>query len=1062
MSVMKFRSRETLEKMCDINTNAIVAQDLDIKKGNKRFYNIPINELDRLAELLEQNNHLYEILPPDYPVKMYFDLEMEYTNADFDKYVESITENEDEVSEREFQQRHLYDFMDWLKEEIYNLFDVQLRRRDFVVLDSSRPNKLSYHLIIPNHICFKNVADHKIFTTYIWSRFQNPKEHEKEFFKFLTYSFKEETRFIFDKIPYGKFQNVRFINQSKKGKSYILKNINRSFGVRDSFIRLYEGVGDRKILNVEPLVELTSNEKKKTSTRISKEKTASKRERKETTQQEIGFNIEGMTLMTHKKMKYEDVEKIEPSFKKYLYLIPNTAQSWEIYRNIGFAIKSCGGTLEDYKEWAKLSTKYNEGDEVFVAFNSFRTVIDNERTYDVPYLRRLAKLANPDFFKREGECLDKYFKLDTSGIETIVEHSKFVSQEGTPDENNILHPAKHLILHAYLGRGKTTAIKRLLPKYDTVLFLSPRQTFARFVSVEFDIPCYLDGVFTAPKLVISVESLLKLTDHFVYQYVCLDECESIFTQFSSPTTRGKHVQIWDRLMEIIENAEKVVFADAFITNRTLDFVRELPESKVIIQNNTPPVRREAEEVSYKSFPDLLRESINNNEKNYVCYSSATILKQNMYELKTIAKADKHLKHVIDKTLVYHARADDKLFDTLKDINNTWREAKLVITSPSNTVGCSYSPADFEPDFDRLWIHALPTCCVRDTFQTQMRVRHLKQNKLTYCFADPRIFGLVKMRTPPLFELLDEYENFNKRKKEMVYELIDKIIEYRTHHKLDKTDIENIRKCYDDVEETPLSLRKIMHFNLFEQTLSTTHYKQMFVCFLDRCGYSRRDLIEDDSKKIHGTLTCDYDNLESVSYERMKELGELIENRYATETDKLLFDKYWFDKKIDKEKTSIFLNKKFNDYLKRTQKDWLRNMKAEMKGRIDKVLECDYFEGGGFDLNPMKAKQLEYIMRLNVELGINNTSFNCSISRENIMQSLKFLKKERANIHTVFNLRDWSKDGTITFKSGLQLLDKVYGVWSGFKFTGDKRTIDRHGNFDKYDGNTYWGRFIKRD
>ena len=82
---------------------------------------------------------------------------------------------------------------------------------------------------------------------------------------------------------------------------------------------------------------------------------------------------------------------------------------------------------------------------------------------------------------------------------------------------------------------------------------------------------------------------------------------------------------------------------------------------------------------------------------------------------------------LSNALVYHAKVSDSVFDSLDNINTSWKAASMVITSPTNTIGCSYSP-EGEPDFNAVYVNATPTCCVRDTFQTQMRVRHLKKTK----------------------------------------------------------------------------------------------------------------------------------------------------------------------------------------------------------------------------------------------------------------------------------------------------------------------------------------------
>ena len=248
-----FYTRESCLKGIEIKDFAVLAKDRDTQRGNKSFLRVPLADFQSID--LSANHHLYEILPPDTPVKPYFDLEMEYDGLE---------------------QETIYDlfngFADWLMKEMKTLFSIDLRPDDFVVLDSCRTNKLSFHLIIQTHICFKNVAEHKVFIAYIWNRFLNPAdETEAELFQKLTYKVKDETRFIFDRCVYGNFQNIRLVGQSKMGKTYVLKNINQRWKLNETTIRLYDGVGDRFVAHVEPLVQnFVISTQKTTKTRKSK------------------------------------------------------------------------------------------------------------------------------------------------------------------------------------------------------------------------------------------------------------------------------------------------------------------------------------------------------------------------------------------------------------------------------------------------------------------------------------------------------------------------------------------------------------------------------------------------------------------------------------------------------------------------------------------------------------------------------------------------------------------------------------------------------------------------
>ena len=84
-------------------------------------------------------------------------------------------------------------------------------------------------------------------------------------------------------------------------------------------------------------------------------------------------------------------------------------------------------------------------------------------------------------------------------------------------------------------------------------------------------------------------------------------------------------------------------------------------------------------------------------------------------------------------LIYSSDADDSQINTLKNIEKSWGDADLVMTTPSITVGNSYKPK--VADFDNIFCFGAPTCCVCGTFQGMKRVRETKNNVLYYALPD---------------------------------------------------------------------------------------------------------------------------------------------------------------------------------------------------------------------------------------------------------------------------------------------------------------------------------------
>jgi hypothetical protein len=159
-----FPSRKQVEANTNINECLLFSKDKSIK-GNKYFGKVAITEISKFILLLKENNHIYEILPPNYPVKPYFDLEIEKEDFTF-----------------ECMETLLNLFIKFIIDEFKSTFGIELTITDFMILNCCRLNKLSYHIIINKSIGFKNVNEHKTFIVYLNNRFNNPKIATKDYY----------------------------------------------------------------------------------------------------------------------------------------------------------------------------------------------------------------------------------------------------------------------------------------------------------------------------------------------------------------------------------------------------------------------------------------------------------------------------------------------------------------------------------------------------------------------------------------------------------------------------------------------------------------------------------------------------------------------------------------------------------------------------------------------------------------------------------------------------------------------------------------------------------------
>ena len=1024
----------------DLKSHIILAKDITYidKKSNsqkaKNFNYCSVQNISALEEILNENLHLYEILPPNEPLHLFFDLEL------YGKW------------NAEMCQERLNLFMTWLLNELKSITGSDMTP---VYLNSCTPEKFSYHVIFP-HFYFDNMAHQKSLIQFLKGRMDNETEEFKR-------PFSGEKNYIFDTSVYDPYQQIRLCGQSKILKSQTLK-LEGDFTIRDTWIRCYNN-------DIKNMTKLEPSQWDKTAVSShpiqKKDKKPQSRESNKTTNWEK-FIYKGPTLREQKNHTNKELEQY-PLWKQYLYLIPNIGQSWDNWRNVGMAIKECGGTMQDWDDWSRLAKGtnkrgeplYNEGEcDVFRNFRKGVRGFQNvEHNFNILSLKRLAKIACPAYFVGRIPAFSTYFDLDTTGMNVIVEDTPFVSYKN----DNILTNTKFLCLHAYMGLGKTTAICRLLEvrKYSKVLILSSRQTFASFMASEFEMDNYLDMkgdptlMNKSNKLVISVESLYKIS--MEYECIIMDEIESIMTQFSSPTLNGQCLKIFEKLVFLIRNAKQVITADAFLTNRSILFMKDFGEPITLIQNKNPPKERVAECLSTKiRFSGDLMKFMGKGKKPYMCFSSKTDLIQFEDDLKTYGATIGINQDKIDKRLFYHSKTNDAIFATMKDMNVTWKAASMVATSPSTTIGCSYSPKDehLNPSFDAVFVNAKPTCCIRDKFQMTMRVRHLKENTMYFCLPTKKQQECAKRRHELIFETLYEFENYNDQKAKNCFDLCNYLIEKEDPSNFIAYSLTHMRDNYGESRErTPEALRKILWFNLFEMSISGYYFNELFYEFLKRCNYKFSPYLESNKKEeLHEVLGVKeivkdevsilekYKTLQPITFSEQEDIALRIKTKQATEVEKLQIEKYWYEKHCRKGcDASLTEEEKAKGFeyiwLIPEHKKFLQNAIVERTDSLSASLESDHEKSGKvIELNDNTACRLSVIRKINERLKVNHSFESHKIDREQIETMIPFMSENRTLIQNAFGFKERSKPDTKrdTYEATVKLLKSIYKSWSNME------------------------------
>lgn len=203
------------------------SQDHQYKKNGevrycKKYFSIPI-ESNEITTIISTDNHLYELLPPGLPVHPYFDCEM--TDIPFETYKQRLDA--------------FLSFVDIVFQEEFGVVPF------FVIFNSSTPKKMSYHVLV-NNCYFENVKTHKGFIEHLWKKIASCSDVGILSYQFTNIAGTTETRYIFDKAPYGANQNFRFINQSKLGKNnpfiHTSTNTEEELDLNDILVRVMPDV----------------------------------------------------------------------------------------------------------------------------------------------------------------------------------------------------------------------------------------------------------------------------------------------------------------------------------------------------------------------------------------------------------------------------------------------------------------------------------------------------------------------------------------------------------------------------------------------------------------------------------------------------------------------------------------------------------------------------------------------------------------------------------------------------------------------------------------------------
>jgi len=566
---------------------------------------------------------------------------------------------------------------------------------DMAVSGSITEEKTSYHIALQNYVIHN--------------------EDERQTIKQIAKYICENEEDSFDWKVYTQNRNMKLINQSKPNKPVqaIIENDDFKAHCITCFINDYS-------------LPIPINEKIEVEIQIEKSKKTF----------DLG-TLPKMMLKTPKKI--ENIYDCSPN--EILELLPISDKFDHGYTHL--IARFCYHNkieFEVFHSWYK--NKSDKSDDLKKWKNHW-SKMDKFPSVETNKIINILYNFYPDIKKEQSfRLFTNTFKFPTDKVKKI----ETISQSCFNDTS------KYLLFNVGMGGGKTYQTIEYLKSQQNYLWIAPNialsnNTKQRFEDNKIKVKHYLDfnkkqkdtGKMNDEKrLIVVLNSLHYLTKKMnevekYYNVVVIDEIETLLDKFLGDfMEQGKlklKKQIWDTFCTIIKNADKVIFLDAFITTKTINFINKLePENTMTIfeRTNEPQTRT----IKYmKDFDGTINDIVakikdGNKVIIFYPYKNGTKGYESMQAVYNV------INELTGKDgIYYNADVDDKIKNGLRDVNTSWKDKSFIITNNIITCGVNYENLDVDYKYIMVASHNTP----RDIIQFSYRARHLSSGIIKICY-----------------------------------------------------------------------------------------------------------------------------------------------------------------------------------------------------------------------------------------------------------------------------------------------------------------------------------------
>ena len=967
MKILNFRKKdkalEKLEKLDNTNLH-LFGYDLIPKEGEKRYELWPYDRLYKYIISVPNPNY-YEYYEKDYQVKLFVDID-----CTFSKHPECIDYKIDELI-----RKTLKVLIEKLEKYGYSFIPI-------ITLNATTKEKLSSHIIFPT-VVFENIKEMKVF---------------------MNETFKDISDNILNKVidlSVYKVGCFRLMHCSKKGvdnKLKLYKTYNYTkYKDKDIFMDcLLTNVQDINPINftIQQIVKIEINNIVK---------------KQDDNKDIINNNIINQRYNNDIIMELLEILSIERIDKRSDWL------------NLGILIYCLNLDCIIWDQMSKISSKYKEG-ECDKIWNNFKS----DKKYTIKTLYYWAKLDNSEeYFK----IIKKHEQINNLNILATHINSRYLLDlnKKLNDDTiicnqidkffNLSNEYVSLNIHSPYDTAKTTLIKAIIERHkpERVLWVSYRKTLTYDILgnfKQFGFVSYLDRYYFADKIIIQIESLLKIDSDDEsnvphYDLIIIDEIESILNQFSSSETfHGLAKETYYYLDAIIRASikknGKIISFDGDMDLRSYSFLENYGKTLNIVNDINFNNRKLVINPNRCQFENLMFEKLNNNNK---------IVLVSMTEKDALYYSTIFKKTYPDKIIgLYTGKTSDSIKKQLEKVNEEWILCDIVIYTPTIEAGVNFDVIHFDNIFG---IISDGSCSQRSYFQMLARVRKIQDTEIILLNSTGmKLNNCVLWNYNEVKDALIENQNINMTRR---YEHIGDNI--KTIMKIDFFDELFI---YNKVEE--LNKTKYYFLYLFDKIARRKGFEIKYIQKIDEVN-------EKQDVKLLINKILEIADISEITYQ------ELLKKQYknnADEEDKYQIDKHHFKKVLGIEKINEEIMLKYykktgviNNFASLID---IKNMKISNDPsdqlRIQKIniinnLLKEFGYSSIMDIDTLIEKNV--LINKIEELKRTNKFFNCGEERNLLFPSIKNKLKEQIDKIDKDELKEESK----YFKSTLCYMNSIF-------------------------------------